>query len=53
MKVRVSFTVDIDADAWADEFGCDRADVRRDVQDYFSNQGWQGTYDQYPHLFNS
>jgi len=29
MRVRVSFTVDIDTDAWAEA-----AEVRRDVQDY-------------------
>lgn len=34
MKVRIAFTVDIDPDAWALEYGVPLAEVRSDVQDY-------------------
>jgi hypothetical protein len=34
MRVRISFTVEIDPDAWASEYGIDREDVRRDVHTY-------------------
>ena len=34
MRVRVSFTVDIDAEAWAETYGLTKAEVRADVQDY-------------------
>lgn len=39
MKVRVSFTVDIDAEAWADEYGTERdsAPTRADVQRHVQN----------------
>lgn len=35
MKVKVSVTLDIDAEAWAQDFGIDKKDVRKDVQVYF------------------
>lgn len=44
MKVRVTTTVDIDPEAWASEFGVDKADVREDVRVYF-NGIVQGTLD--------
>ena len=44
MKVRVSFTVDIDAEAWAREYGVPMNEVRADVNRYVS----QGMYD---HLY--
>jgi hypothetical protein len=34
MKVRVSFTVDINADAWATEYGIEPSGVRDDVKQY-------------------
>jgi hypothetical protein len=34
MKVSVTVSVDIDPVAWADTFGCLRADVREDVREY-------------------
>lgn len=34
MKVRVSFTVDIDPSAWTDIYGVSDSDVRADVQGY-------------------
>lgn len=37
MKIRVSFTIDIDQKAWAEEFGLDPEDVRADVQDSIHN----------------
>jgi hypothetical protein len=36
MKVKVSFTIDINAEAWANEFGLDKSEVRKDVQDYLA-----------------
>ena len=36
MKVKVSFTIDIDAEAWANEFGIDKSEVRSDVQQYLT-----------------
>jgi len=38
VNVRVSTTVSIDPQAWADTFGVDRKDVRRDVQRYFAQE---------------
>ena len=35
MKVRIDVTVDVDAEAWAYEFGLSRSDVRADVREYF------------------
>jgi len=37
MKVKVTFTVDINQDAWALEYGIDYQDVRRDVQQCLTN----------------
>jgi len=34
MKVRVSFTLDIDPDAWMLTYGVERSEVRRDVAEY-------------------
>jgi hypothetical protein len=34
MKVRVAFTIDVDAAAWCDAYGIDRAEVRADVIEY-------------------
>lgn len=36
MKVKVSFTIDINQQAWADEFGIDKSKVRADVQQYLT-----------------
>ena len=39
MKVRIpAQTVDVDPEAWANEFGVDKENVRKDVQAYF--EGW-------------
>ena len=38
MKIRIEQTVEVDADAWANEFGVDVKDVRQDVKNYFD--GW-------------
>lgn len=35
MKIRVAFTLDVDDEAWADEFGLERSEVRDDVKVYF------------------
>lgn len=32
MKVKVQVTIDVDAEAWAEEYGIDKADVRTDVK---------------------
>lgn len=34
MKVRIELTVDVDPEAWALNYGCDRSEVREDVQSY-------------------
>jgi|TARA_R100000093_G_scaffold11897_1_gene7347 hypothetical protein len=34
MKVQVDFTVDIDATAWINNYGCGAHEVREDVQGY-------------------
>lgn len=34
MRVQVKVTLDIDVDAWMLEYGCDRDEVRRDVQQH-------------------
>ena len=36
MKIRISFTVDIDPEVWALEYGLDRSEVRADVQTYIA-----------------
>ncbi|WP_159030304.1 hypothetical protein [Streptomyces sp. CB01201] len=56
MKVRITITMDVDAEAWAFDYGLDRRDVRDDVKDYvahlivgshhfeektFTNVGWR------------
>lgn len=42
MKVKVSFTLDVDVQAWAAEYGIDPAEVRADVR----NHTEQGVRDQ-------
>ena len=34
MKVRLDFTVDIDATAWINNYGCEAQEVRDDVKRY-------------------
>ena len=34
MKVKVSFTIEIDADAWELNYGTPRQDIREDVKNY-------------------
>ena len=34
MKVRISFTVDVDPLAWSENYGVTGSDVRPDVQNY-------------------
>jgi len=43
MKVKVSFTIDIDPDVWIENYGCEKKDVRQDVIDYV----YHGTYTQF------
>lgn len=38
MKIRLAYTIEVDADAWAEAYGCAREDVREDVNIYFRNQ---------------
>ena len=45
MKVKISFTVDINEEAWATEYGIDLADVRKDVQSYVGSEAWAGLRD--------
>ena len=37
IKVRVNFTVEIDAETWATEYGIELQDVRSDVKTYIEN----------------
>ena len=37
MKVKIEFTVDIDADTWAREYSLDKSEVREDVKAYVEN----------------
>jgi hypothetical protein len=37
VKVRVVLDLDIDPDAWMLEYGVERAEVRKDVQEYVAN----------------
>ena len=36
-KVRVAFTVELDVDAWADDYGIDKSQVREDLNEYARN----------------
>ncbi|MGW7515092.1 hypothetical protein ACWGJ2_05810 [Streptomyces sp. NPDC054796] len=36
MKVRMIITLDLDADAWATEYGVSREEVRADVKSYIA-----------------
>lgn len=36
MKVKITHTLEIDPQKWANEYGVDLKDVRRDVASYFS-----------------
>lgn len=31
MKIRIAFTIDVDPDAWTEEFGTDRTEIRDNV----------------------
>ena len=37
MKIRVSFTVEVDPQRWADEFGVEPSEVRDDVKRYITD----------------
>jgi hypothetical protein len=37
MKIKITQTVEVDAEAWAHEYGVELSDVREDVKSYFSN----------------
>jgi hypothetical protein len=37
MKIRLTYTVDVDPETWSNSFGVAREDVREDVRDYFRN----------------
>ena len=39
MKIKISYTIDLDATAWAEEFGIDKSEVRADVQQYLTRIG--------------
>lgn len=38
MKIRVTFTLDIDPESWASEYGLDKTEVREDIQAYLANE---------------
>ena len=35
MKIKVSFTIDIDPESWAENYGISRHNVREDVQRFY------------------
>ena len=35
MKIKVTFTLDVDPEAWALEYGIPKKEIRADVQSYF------------------
>jgi hypothetical protein len=37
MKIKITETINVDAEAWAYEFGVDKSEVRDDVKAYFNN----------------
>jgi hypothetical protein len=41
MRIKVTVPVEIDVDAWCDEYGCDRSDVRTDVAEHIKQMVWQ------------
>jgi hypothetical protein len=36
MKIKCSFTVEVDPEDWAEAFGLERSEVRKDVQTYLA-----------------
>jgi hypothetical protein len=43
MKISMTFTLDVDGDAWLHEYGGHRAELREDVRSYFLTL-LQGSY---------
>ena len=41
MKVEIAYTLEIDAEQWADEFGLETSEVRADVQQYLTRIGYE------------
>ena len=37
MKVEIRFTVEVDSEAWANEYGVELNEVRADVKTYYEN----------------
>ncbi len=37
MKIRLTYTVDVDPEMWKQAFGIDRSELREDVHAYFRN----------------
>jgi hypothetical protein len=37
MKVQIKVTVEVDPQEWANEYGCERSEVREDVRSYFTD----------------
>lgn len=35
MRITLKVTIDVDADEWASEYGCEKSEVRDDVKAYF------------------
>jgi hypothetical protein len=40
MKVRVQFTVEIDEEVWASEYGIEKSEVRADVNAHVAEASW-------------
>jgi hypothetical protein len=41
MKIRMTVTVEVDAEDWSQEYGIHPGEVRDDVRSYFANQVFQ------------
>lgn len=37
MRIAVQMVIEVDAEAWAEEYGIEKADVRQDVKNYVLN----------------
>lgn len=46
VTVKIALTVEVDAQAWAEEFGTgiSAAEIRQDVKTYFDSNVWDGVY---------
>jgi hypothetical protein len=38
MKIKIEFTIEVDPEKWASEYGVEKSDVRKDVANHFKVQ---------------